>query len=83
MKTATPTGKSPHLKDGALFRLDPPYLGHEYVALSYSETYSPETYIFACGPGGVVTDWSELRGSIRGTASHQEVLRDLGYEILP
>lgn len=41
-----------------------------------------ETYIFPADETGRVTHWGEMTGSIKGTDSHEEVLREAGYEIV-
>lgn len=41
-----------------------------------------ETYIFPCGEDGEVTDWGELAGSRRGFYHPDDLLRELGYEVV-
>lgn len=42
----------------------------------------PETYAFPCDEKGEVLSWSELDGSQKGTASHAQVLADMGYKLV-
>lgn len=39
----------------------------------------PETYLFGSNEQGVVLDWMELPGSMKGTWSHSEALKAAGY----
>jgi hypothetical protein len=41
-----------------------------------------ETYIFPATPDGEVEDWSELSGSRKGFISPDDLLIELGYEII-
>lgn len=41
----------------------------------------PETYAFPADKEGNVLNYGELDGSMRGTLSHEEVLRNMGYEL--
>jgi len=68
----------------ALFRLDPPLEGAEYVIVSAANVAfsGPETYIFPGGENGMPTSWGELDGSRRGSFTHDEVLEDLGYTVV-
>jgi hypothetical protein len=71
-----------------LYRLNPVMLGwdgdaHEYVVVSAVQTIlGPETYVFAADESGVITKWTELDGSYRGGLSHEEALRNAGYEVV-
>lgn len=83
MNTAT------HIRDltswngrAALYRMNPPYEGHEHVIVSAVNVplSGPETYIFPADLNGIIS-WSELSGSQRGTLSRAAVLRDIGYNV--
>lgn len=66
----------------AVYRLDPPLNGHEFVVVSSVRVMGePEVYIFACTPHGEVTNWVELPGSLKGTLSHVQALASAGYSI--
>lgn len=74
--------------DARVFELDPPLEGHRYVVVSAvsamrsgPELSGLETYIFPANKKGEIEDWGELEGSQRGTLSHEDVLRDIGYTI--
>lgn len=83
--------------DAALYKVDPPLEGYEYVVVSaadltdrYNSGYysTPrsmqiETYIFGADEGGEVESYLELPGSMKGTLDHAEALRDAGYEATP
>lgn len=45
-----------------LYKLDPPYEGHEYVVSSTTKLYDGvwETMIFPADRDGTITDWNEL-----------------------
>ena len=43
--------------------------------------FGQETYIFPANEDGEIKDYCELSGSQKGYISHEEVLRDAGYEI--
>jgi len=94
MSTATKIRKLTDWKgDAALYRLDPPLEGNEYVVVSAAdmrgrssffdmpEVMKIETYIFGATEDGEVADYMELPGSMKGTLDHAEALRDAGYEI--
>ena len=40
-----------------------------------------ETYLFPADAEGKVTSWGELPGSMKGTLSHADALREAGYEV--
>jgi hypothetical protein len=79
-----------------LFRMEPPYMGHDYVIVSAIDPYrthnpvldslpgmnDPETYIFSARPDGTVKDWHELPGSFAGDKDIPRALRNAGYEIV-
>lgn len=80
----------------ALYQVDPPIEGHEYVILSTSywkgsdlirdlidETLVKETYIFPADKDGKISDWLELEGSQKESICHAEILLDAGYTIVP
>lgn len=67
-----------------LYRLDRPYtyertketVTSEYVVVSATDApfSGPETYVFQCDEDGVIINWTELPGSIRGDYSHEEII---------
>lgn len=81
-----------------LYRLDPPLeessflndkvvTSHQHVIVSAAKHGEGmfqihETYIFPASAEGEVTGWGELPGSIKGTTSHEEALREAGYEVI-
>jgi hypothetical protein len=83
--------------DQRLYRLDPPIEGyggydqpnptHEYVVVSALEaafdTGRPETYIFPADETGHILSFGEIGASQRGTTSHELVVRESGYTIVP
>lgn len=81
--------------DVALYRTEPPLDGNEYVVVSavdtslrFAQPGTPpsmqiETYIFAADADGIVAEYGELSGSMRGTLDHAEALGNAGYEIIP
>jgi hypothetical protein len=71
--------------DAALYRVEPPHEGHEYVVVSavVVPCSGPETYIFGCDSLGKASDFSALGGSFRGQLDHVAALSNAGYEVLP
>jgi hypothetical protein len=79
--------------NAALYKLSTPavYKGYDnedpqkfsYVVVSTSNVpfSGPETYIFPANESGDVVSWGELDGSMRGSYTHAEVLREAGYEV--
>jgi len=67
----------------ALYKLDPPFDGHEFVVVSDVDVMfsGPETYIFPATASGEVTDWIELAGSFRGGRDHARALSGAGYRL--
>ncbi len=51
------------------------------VVVSAVTGWAHETYIFPADENGKVTAWGELPGSIKGTTSHEEALKEAGYAI--
>jgi hypothetical protein len=52
----------------------------EYVIVSAATVLGdPETYIFPATVLGEIESWSEMRGSQKGTLSHDDVLAACGY----
>ena len=68
----------------ALYKLNPPLEGHEFVVVSsvHAMFTGPETYIFPADKNGKVTNWGELPGSYRGGLNHIKALEDAGYTAL-
>lgn len=71
----------------AIYKLSEPLTGydektsdHVYVSTA-SVMGQPETYAFLCDEKGEVLSWTELPCSMKGVASHAEVLADAGYEL--
>lgn len=68
--------------DARLYAMNPKHDGQEFVIVSkINNMYGRETYIFPADADGKVTDWLEMRGSMRGSHSHNEVLNGIGYEV--
>ncbi len=97
MKTATTNGKRLDGFSGIamLYKLDPPYIRHEWCYGDECEEkdiptewvivsmYSgAETYIFPANSDGTIESWGELEGSERGSASHSHVLANIGYTVV-
>lgn len=79
-------GVAMYRPDQALYKLNPPLEGHTYVVVSsiistVLHPIGPETYIFASNKDGKITNFSELKGSIRGFCSHEKALKKAGYKI--
>jgi hypothetical protein len=78
--------------NAALYRVDPPLPvysiedeneTYEYVIVSaVNNGYAHETYIFPAREDGTLVSWGEMPGSQRDTTSHDEVLSDLGYDVI-
>lgn len=67
----------------SLYRLDPPKGDVEHVFVSTARVVGAwETYAFRADANGDVLSWSELYGSMKRYASHEEVLREMGYELV-
>jgi hypothetical protein len=67
----------------SLYRLDPPHQGFEHVIASAARHGSiHETLLFPANMHGEIVSYSELRGSMRNTTSHAEVLARAGYRIV-
>ena len=75
-----------------LYKLDPPMTVtdwddentievHEYVVVSATYAFGPETYIFPADENGEVTSYSELDGSYQGGLNHEQALNNAGYEV--
>jgi hypothetical protein len=74
--------------DARLYKLNPPMAtesgastDHVIVSAANVIVSGPETYVFAAGPDGKVTSWSEMRGSFRGALDHGAALRGAGYDV--
>jgi hypothetical protein len=72
----------------ALYRMEPPHEGHEYVVASgvrwsyNGQEMAHECYLFGADAFGGVSEWSELTGSIRNTTDHAKAMGEAGYEIV-
>lgn len=54
-----------------------------HVVVSAGDTHSgPESFIFPSDADGVVLNWGELEGSIRGVLDHEAALDASGYELI-
>lgn len=51
------------------------------VVSKIDNEFGQETYIFPASEDGEIVDYCELDGSQKGDISHEDVLRDAGYEI--
>jgi len=73
-----PIGQKRYNDDGELIDL-----AHQYVVVSEASDIisGPETYIFGATETGQVVNYAELGGSRRGSYTHEDVLRALGYEL--
>ena len=47
---------------------------HVITSAASNMITGPETYVFASNKKGVVTGWSELRGSFRGGLDHMKAI---------
>lgn len=91
MKTATLVGSfdedlNKNVKQ-SLYKMNPSHNGYEYViASSLFEVVGGhqlnETYLFGADKEGVILDWCELDGSMKGTQSHAEALNHAGYSVI-
>ena len=86
--------KAKHLKKldrftgvASLYEVDPPMKDregeeHKFVIASATVAYGtgPEVYLFPADEEGSVVDWGEMDGSIRGSLSHEEAFKEVGYE---
>lgn len=69
--------------DARFYLLSPSLGGHSHVIVSAVVTITgPETYIFPATKDGVVADWGELPGSLKGTLEHEAALREAGYRVV-
>lgn len=68
----------------SLYHLTEPLEGFEYVVVSSITTIvGPETFIFGADKEGVIQDWNDLPGSLRGSLEHSDALSRAGYEYVP
>lgn len=81
----------------ALYRMTPPLKDHEWSKDEAVEEYEyviasavttlqfdgvgPETYLFPATAEGEVINYGELPGSMKGTLSHREALKNAGYTL--
>ncbi len=70
----------------ALYRMEPPHEGHEFVVVSALDHVAfgvryHETYLFEGDSEGEIVSYTDLDGSMRGTTSHAEALKNAGYRI--
>lgn len=75
------------LGEAAVYRLEPPVRNgdeyHQYVYLSTAEVlFEWETYAFPCDHDGENIIYRDLEGSSKGKVPHEEVLRNMGYELV-
>ena len=54
----------------------------EYILISSSSMCGMETYIFPADRSGVVTDWGELNGSVKGYVQAEDILESIGYTLV-
>lgn len=45
------------------------------------DTGQPETYIFECSAEGEIVDFAEMDGSTRGECSHEQAIKNAGWEV--
>lgn len=75
------------LSDPVQFDADDEIIQTDYVVVSASHIVfdgrdiTRETYIFPADEQGNVVDWTELRGSMRGTLDHSAALMAGGYTL--
>lgn len=79
--------RKPTRGDHRHYRLFPPMTDWEggeldYVIVSATIVYRPETFVFAADALGEITSFSELPGSFVGALDHEEALRGAGYEVV-
>ena len=68
--TAVRVDVVPGFTDGVLWRI-----GGQYVVTSrVANSLTVETYAFKADVDGRVTNWEELPGSLKGRATHEEVI---------
>lgn len=70
--------------DAALYRMEPPMEGNEFVIASIpSGRFGEcETYLFAADETGKCLSWTELPASQTNIKSHKQVLEDAGYQVI-
>ena len=75
--------------DAALYSVTPPLEDDvHYVIISAIDTFighirAHETYIFPAKEDGKPISYCELPGSAKGTTSHEEVIDNAGWELVP
>lgn len=84
MNTATKVKNLPHwVGAAAVYRLDPPYRGEEYVVASSihlpKSPWKEETMIFASTEAGEVPSYFDL--AVVKEYSHAAALASIGYEV--
>ena len=69
--------------DARLFELSPELEGNQFVVVSQvkAEFSGWETYIFSSDKNGRVDEFTEIGNSQRGVISHEDILKEIGYEI--
>lgn len=85
MGTATLVKKIEGWKgEAALYRMDPPHEGEEYVIASavIAAMDGPETFLFPATKDGEAKDYGEMDGSRRGTLNHHTAMAEAGYQIV-
>ncbi len=54
---------------------------HVVISACFAPCSGPETYIFASDEEGDITDWCEMKGSLRGTLDHGEAIVAAGWKL--
>lgn len=58
----------------------------EYVRFIVSSAATvlgkPEVYLFEATEDGLITNWCELSGSLKGTLDHEKAIKEAGWEIV-
>ena len=89
----TPKGYPGVMGEATAYYLNPPLeqadwdsgttQSHTYVWVSQAAPLGDwETYIFPADSEGVPTSWGELDGSRKGFISPDDLMRELGYEVI-
>lgn len=71
----------------SVYEMSPPHVGYKFIVASVCTSMCtavqgyPECYLFGSDSKGNILVYTELEGSQKGTASHEKVLSDLGYQV--